>query len=132
MLVGDVLGRNANVEAQIESGVDFERHFFAFQLVHRLLQQPDVHVEADRADVPVLFAAQNVAGAAQLQIERRDLEPRAQVAEFLQRGQPLARDLAQLRVGGNQQIRIRAPIRPAHAAAQLVQLRQARSARHSR
>ncbi len=100
--------------------------------MHGLFQQPDVHVEADRADVAVLLAAQHVARAAQFQIERGDFEPGAQIAEFLERGQALARDLAQLGVGGNQQIRVRAAIRPAHAAAQLVQLRQARSARRFR
>ena len=35
-----------------------------------------------------LLAAQQIAGAAQLQIERRNLEAGAQVAEFFQRRQP--------------------------------------------
>jgi transcription-repair coupling factor (superfamily II helicase) len=38
--------------------------------------------------VPALLAAQHVARAAQFQIERRNLEARAQVAELLERGQP--------------------------------------------
>ena len=84
-----------------------------------------VHVEADGGDVAVLLASQQIARAAQFQIERRDFEARAQIRKFAQRGQALARDLAQLGIGGNQQIRIGAPVRPAHAPAQLVQLRQA-------
>jgi hypothetical protein len=38
--------------------------------------------------VPALLAAQHVARAAQFQIERRNLEARAQVRKFLQRRQP--------------------------------------------
>ena len=34
----------------------------------------------------MLLAAQQVAGAAQFQVERRNLEPRPQVAEFPERG----------------------------------------------
>ena len=48
-----------------------------------------VQLEADGLDVAVLLAAQQVAGAAQFQIERGNLEARAQVAELLQRGQAL-------------------------------------------
>ena len=83
-------------------------------------------------DVAVLLAAQQIARAAQFQIERGDLEAGAQVAEFLQRRQAFARDLAQFRVRRDQQIGIGAAVRPAHAAAQLVQLARARSARRSR
>ncbi len=54
--------------------MDLQRHLLALQLLHRLVQQPHVRVEADRGDVPVLLAAQQVARAAQFQIERGDLE----------------------------------------------------------
>ncbi len=74
--------------------------------------------------MPVLLAAQQVARAAQFQIERRDLEARAEIAEFLQRGQALARDLAQLRIRRDQQVSVSAPVRPSHPSAQLVQLAQ--------
>ena len=104
--------------------MNLERHLFTPQLLHRLLEQPHVHVESDRPDVPVLLAAQQIAGAAQFQVERRDLETRTEVAELLQRRQPLARDLAEFGVLGNQQISVGAAVRPADAAAQLVQLRK--------
>ena len=76
-------------------------------------------------DVAVLLAAQQISRAAQFQIERGDFEARAQVGKFAQRGQPFARDFAQLGVLRDQQIRIRAPIGPPHAPAQLVQLGEA-------
>jgi len=52
---------------------------------HGFSRHPHVHVEAHGVDVPVLLAAQQVAGAAQLEVERGDLEARAQVAELLER-----------------------------------------------
>ena len=52
------------------------------------------------------------------------MNPGAQFAELLQRGQSLARHLAQFRVGGDQQIGVGAAVGPAHAPAQLVELRQ--------
>ena len=96
--------------------MNLRRDLFALQLAHRLFQHPHIHIEPDRIDVPVLLAAQQIARAAQFQIERRDLEPRAQIAELLQRRQPLARDLGQLRIRVDQQIayarRFDRPTRP--------------------
>ncbi len=125
LLVADVLGRDANVEPQVERGVDLDRPLLALQFADRLFEQAEIHIEAHRRNVSVLFAAQQVARAAQFQIERRDLEARAQIRKLSQCRQPLARDFAQLRVLGYQQIRVRSPVRPAHAAAQLVQLGKA-------
>ena len=98
---------------------------FALQFAHGLVEQAHVGIEAHRVDVAVLLAAQQVAGAAQLQIERGDLEARAQIAELLERGQPLARDFGQFGIGRHQQIGIGAAVGAAHAAAQLVELRKA-------
>jgi hypothetical protein len=70
----------------------------ALHLLHGGFKHGGVQFEAHRFDVPALFAAQHVARAAQLQIERRDFEPRAQVAELLQRRQPSPRNLRQLGV----------------------------------
>ena len=85
---------------RFSAGMHLQRHLLALQLLHRLFQQLHVHVETDRVDVPVLLAAQQVARAAQFQVQRRDLEARAQVGELLQRRQPLARDLASASVSG--------------------------------
>ena len=69
--------------------MNFERHLFALQFPDRLLQQPYIGVVADCFNVPVLFAAEQVAGAAQLEIESGDFEAGAQVAEFFEGGQTL-------------------------------------------
>ncbi len=105
--------------------MDLGRDLLALQLAHRLFQQPNVHVEADRVDVAVLLAAQQIAGAAQFQIERRDLEAGAQIAELLERRQALAGDFGQFGIRRHQQISIRAAVGAAHAAAQLVELGEA-------
>ena len=73
---------------------------FALQLAHGALQHRGVELEADGFDVAALLAAQQVAGAAQFQIERGDFEARAQVAELFQRGQPAARKSVSSRSGG--------------------------------
>ena len=71
-----------------------------------------------------LLAAEQVAGAADLEVERRDAEPAAQIAELLDRGQALLGDRRQVVFRRNQQVRVGRPIGPADAAAQLIQLRQ--------
>ena len=63
--------------------MDLGRHRFALQFPDRLIEQAHIGVEAHRVDVAVLLSAQQVSGAAQLEIERRDLEARAQIAELL-------------------------------------------------
>ena len=84
--------------------MNLRRDLFALQLAHGLLQQAHVHIEADGVDMAVLLAAQQIARAAQFQIERGDLEPGAQIAELLQRRQALAGDLRQFGIRRDQQI----------------------------
>ena len=97
----------------------------ALQFAHRALQHGGVELESHGFDVAALLAAQQIARAAQFQVERGNLESRAQVAELFQRRQPAPRQVGQLAIGRNQQIRIGAAIGAAHASAQLIQLRQA-------
>jgi len=56
--------------------VDLRRYFLALQLTDRFLQQAHVGIESDRIDVAVLLAPEQVACAPQLQVERRNFEPR--------------------------------------------------------
>jgi hypothetical protein len=81
-----------------------------------------MYIEADARDLAVLLSAKQVAGAAKLQVERCDLEARAEVAELLQSGESLARHFAQLGVGGNKQVRIGPAVRSSDAASKLVEL----------
>ena len=58
--------------------------------LHRLLQHLHVQLEADRRDVPGLLGAEQVAGAADLQVAHRDLEPRAELGVVGERREPRA------------------------------------------
>ncbi len=64
---------------------------FAFLLSHGAIEHLDVEVEPQRRDVAVLAGAQELAGAADLQVRRGQPEARAQLAELLQSAQALAR-----------------------------------------
>ena len=90
----DEVRRDFQIDFQIDGGFDLRQHFTGPQLFDRPFEQLAIQIEADRLDVSMLLAAQQVARAAQLQIERRDPEPGAQFAEFAYRGQPAAGNLA--------------------------------------
>ena len=60
----------------------------AFSDGHRLLQHLLIQLEADFLDVAGLFLAQQIAGAADVEIVRRQLEAGAERIERLQHLQP--------------------------------------------
>ena len=72
-----------------------------------------------------LLRPQDVPCAAQLEVLHADPEARPQVAHLLQGLESLARDVAQGLVPLDQQVAVGLLVPAAHAAAQLVQLRQA-------
>ena len=99
-LVGDVLRRHVRGHRHLDAHRRRDRGLLALQLVHRLLQHLRVHLEADRRDVAALLVAQQVAGAADLQVAHGDLEAGAQlgvVGQRLQARRRLGRE--QLLVG---------------------------------
>ena len=124
VFVGDVIGGDADIERQVERGVNFGRHLLALQLAHGFFKHTRVHIEAHGVDMAVLLAAQQVASTPQLEIERRNLEACPKVAELFERGKPFSRDFREFSVGLDQQIRIRAAVRAAHAPAKLIELRE--------
>ncbi len=125
MFVGDVGGRDADIEAEVESGVDLGDDLLAAQFMHGFFEEADVHIEADGGDVAVLLAAQDVAGSAEFEIEGGDFEASAEVAEFFQSGEALAGDFAEFGVCGNEEIGVGAAVGAADAATELIQLREA-------
>ena len=122
---GDVRLVDLQVDAQVHGRADVVFELLALELAHGLLEQLHVHLEADGVDLPALLAAEQVAGAANLEVERRDAEAAAEIAELLDRRQPLLRDRRQVVFGRNQQVGVRRPIGSPDAAAQLIELRQA-------
>ncbi len=76
--VGDVGLVDPQVDAQVDRRADVVLDLLALQLLDRLLEELHVHVEADGFDVAALLAAEEVAGAADLEVQRRDAEAAAQ------------------------------------------------------
>ena len=97
----------------------------AAHLVHGLVEHAAEHVEADARDVARLLAAEQIARAAQLEVERRDLEAAPELGVPLERLDARAR-LVGHRVGGrDDEVAVRALLAPADAPAELVELREA-------
>ena len=93
-------------------------------LLDRLVKKLRVHLEADARDVAVLLRTKEVARATDLKVAHGDLEARAQFGKLLHRLQTLFRHLGQDLVGLVDEIGKRHVIRPADAAAHLIELRQ--------
>ena len=103
--LGNVGLVDLEVDAQIDGRADVVFDFFALQLANGLFEQLHIHLEADRIDVTALLTAQQVAGAAYLEVERRNTESAAEIAELFDRGQTLASDWRQRFLRRDQQIR---------------------------
>src|SRR5690606_33426826 len=94
------------------------------ELLHRAREELVVERESDALDLPALPFAEELAGAADLEVVRRERETDAERFERFDRLEPfrgLRRELASRR---RDEIRIRLMMRPAHAAAELMELRE--------
>src|SRR5579872_7128701 len=90
------------------------------RLAHHLL----IEFVADLLDMAGLLLAEQVAGAAQVEIVARELKARAQHIERLKNGEPLLRLGRDLGLGRRGEIGVGANLRPADPAPQLVELRK--------
>src|SRR6185437_772284 len=125
VLFADVALVNAQRDAEVDRNLHSLIAAFAIELADSLFKHLGVELEADGLDVARLLAAKHVAGAAQFEIERGNLEACAEVGKLFERGEPAARDLRELLLGRNQQIGVSAAVRAAHAAAKLIELAEA-------
>ena len=90
-------------------------------------QELVVEREADGLDLAALTLAEQLAGAANLEVVRRQREARAELLERLDGLQALQGVGRQRVARRREQVRVRLMVRAADAAAQLVQLRQAQA-----
>src|SRR6185369_12364810 len=90
--VRDVLVVNPEVHSKVDVGTDLVLGLLALQLLYRLLEQLHVHVEADGFDMAALLAAEQVAGSANLEVQRSDAEAAAEIAELANRRETLLRN----------------------------------------
>src|SRR5262249_28398645 len=87
VIVGD-----ARINAEIQLRARLFHDLLAAQLLDSAFEHLRVKIEADSVDVAGLLAAEQIARPAQLQVERGDAKPRAEVGEFAYRGQSLSGD----------------------------------------
>src|SRR5712664_1727462 len=125
IFAGDVIMRNAHVEAEAKGSAEIGSGLFALQLGNCALEHLTVEVEADGFDVAVLLAAEHVACAAQLEVERGDAEASAEFAELFHGGETFTRDVGERRLRRDQKIGVSALVGAANATAELVQLGEA-------
>ena len=92
----DVGRRHVGVDRRIDAHRPRDRAPLARQLRDRLAEQLDVELEAERGHVAGLLGAEQVAGAADLEIAHGDREARAQLGVVGERRQPRPRLRRQL------------------------------------
>ena len=121
----DVFGRHVGVDARVDPDRTDGDPPLAAQFRHRLGEKLDVELEAERGDVAGLLVAEEVAGAADLEVTHRDCETGTELGVVRERRESRTRIRRELRHVGIEEIRVRRDIRAPDAAADLVQLRQA-------
>ena len=72
--------RQVRVDGQLDADLVELGLGITAELVHGLTDEPDVEVEADVGDVAGLLAAEQVSGAADLEVLHRDRHAAAEVA----------------------------------------------------
>src|SRR3954470_17241963 len=128
LLVGDVVGRHVGVDVDVEAHglrLVFSREALALARPDRLVEHAHVQLEAERRDVAGLLVAEQVAGAADLEVPHRDLEAGAELGVVAERAQALRRLLGERGRARVQEVRVRALARAADTPADLVELGEA-------
>ena len=113
-LVGDVVVGQVGVERQVEDRLRLLEDRRAslpagLALLDRVGQQARVEIEPDRGHVAGLLAAEDVPGAADLEVGQRDLEAGAELRRVEDRLEPLARLVAQPLAAAVEQVRVGPP-----------------------
>src|SRR6266446_4627172 len=123
VLLFNVVGRNADVETQIELNLCHFNARLALHFAHGALQHLRIKFEAHRFDVAALLSAEKISRAPQFEIESSDLEAGAEVREFFQSGKTPPGNRRQLDFRGQKQVSVGAAVRAANASAKLIELR---------
>ena len=125
LLLGDVVRRQEGVGRDVELDLGRRADRLALHLGHRLGDHLAVEVVADGGDVAGLGLAEQVAGAADLEVAHGDLEAAAELGGLADRLQPLVGLLGQHHVGRVEQVGVGPLAAAPDPAAQLVQLAEA-------
>src|SRR3954468_15376023 len=128
LLVGDVVGRHVGVDVDVEAHglrLVISREALALARPDRLVEHAHVQLEAERRNVARLLVAEQVAGAADLEVPHRDLEAGAELGVVAERAQALRRLLGERGRARVQEVRVSALARAADTPADLVELGEA-------
>ena len=129
-LVAHVLGREERRDRERDRDLRGRLHDrLALQRRHGIGEQMVVQLESHRGDLAVLLLAEQVAGAANLEVAHRQLESGAEVLQVADDVESLVGLLGQRPRGRIHHVRVGALPRAADATAQLVQLREPESVR---
>src|SRR5262245_27737354 len=121
-LRGDVGGGHVGVDARVHPHGPRGESSLARELRDDLVEHLDVELEAERRDVSGLLRAEQVAGAADLQVAHRDREARAELGVVCERREPRSRFRSELARLGIEQVGVRRHVATADAPADLVEL----------
>ena len=122
LLLGDVVGGEERVGRHVELDLRRLGDRLALHLGDRLGDHLAVQVVADRRDVARLGLAEQVAGAADLEVAHRDPEAGTELGGLTDRAQPLVRLLGQGAVARVEQVGVGALSAAPDPPAQLVHL----------
>jgi len=128
-LVRDVLVGDVRVDGQLDADLGLLRLLLAAEVGHGLGDHADVQVEAHTLDVAGLLPAEQVAGAADLEVLERHLDAGTQVGVGRDGLEAVVGGLGERAVRGIEEVGVGAFTAPAHTPAQLVQLGQAHELR---
>ena len=87
----DVVRRDVRVDPRVDADRAGGDPAFAGELGDGLGEHLDVQLEAERRDVTGLLVAEQIAGAANLEVAHRDREARAELGVIGERREPRAR-----------------------------------------
>ena len=97
----------------------------SFSALHRVLEQVEVQGEPDLRHLAALLLAEELAGAADLEVVGREHEAGAKLLHRLDGLEPLGRIARERFARWGDEVRVSAMVRAADPAAQLMELRQA-------
>src|SRR6476661_685306 len=124
-LARDVVVRQVGVDGQLDLDLGRRALAVAAEVGHRLAHEAHIEVEADPCDVAGLLTAEQVAGAADLEVLHRDLDAGPEVGVAGNRLQAVVRRLGHRLLGRVEEVAV-GPLPPtADPPAELVQLAQA-------
>ena len=122
LLTGHIALRDVGRHGKVGRALGALLRLFAALFEYGLLQQLEVHIITNVDHVARLLSPEQTACAADLQVAHGDAEAGVELRKLADGAQALFGNLAQLAPTPERQVRACAPVRAAHAPAQLMQL----------